>query len=204
MPRSEQDTGDAAAVVGCAGGDARALEALYSRHSSSCLSFARSILVDHQHAEDVVQEVFLEVWRHADRFDGRRSSVRAWLMLLTHHKAVDRVRAEGRRKASRLLSEHDQADQRPGPDAQAIAAVLSVQAREALAMLPAASREALVLAYWGGYTQNEIALMTRTPLGTVKTRTRNALTSLSVTLAGGEPAGSRPRESSGHLAERHR
>ena len=190
--RSDQDALDAAAVARCAVGETHALEALYSQHASSCLSFARSILVDVQHAEDVVQEVFLNLWCHADRFDARRSSVRAWLMLLTHRKAVDRVRAEQRRKTWLLGPEHDHPDQRPGPDAQAIIAVLSVRAREALAALPPATRETLVLAYWGGYTQKEIALLTRTPLGTVKGRVRNALRSLSVSLTGEAPAPASP------------
>ncbi len=92
--------------------------------------------------------------------------------MLTHHRAVDRVRSEQRRAASALGEKDDHPDDRPGPEVQAITALLGEGAVSALALLTADKREALVLAYWGGYTQREIAVMTSTPLGTVKTRTR--------------------------------
>ncbi|MBA2577091.1 MAG: sigma-70 family RNA polymerase sigma factor [Euzebyaceae bacterium] len=116
--------------------------------------------------------MFLHLWRNASAFDGSRSSARTWLMMLTHHRAVDRVRSEQRRAASALGEKDDHPDDRPGPEVQAITALLGEGAVSALALLTADKREALVLTYWGGYTQREIAVMTSTPLGTVKTRTR--------------------------------
>jgi len=126
---------------------------------------------------------------HLVQQEGSRSSARTWLMMLTHRRAVDRVRYEQRRPASALGEKDDYPDDRPGPEVQAITALLGERAVSALALLTANKREALVLAYWGGYTQREIAVMTSTPLGTVKTRTRNALIQLHQSLADGtQPA----------------
>lgn len=182
---SRPEGGDAigaAAVAGCAAGDAEALEMLYIQHAPSCLALARSILLDVHHAEDAVQEAYLDLWRHASRFDCHRSSVRAWLLLLTHHKAVDRIRNEQARKTVELVPEHDRADQRPGPEAQAMAELSGRQVRQALVELPLTKLESVVLAYWGGYTQKEIAGLTNVPVGTVKSRMHWALKNLGATL----------------------
>jgi len=189
VTRSDMDACDAASIADCAAGDPTALDELYSRHGGACLALARNILVDVHYAEDTVQEVFLHLWRNASDFNGSRSSARTWLMMLTHRRAVDRVRYEQRRPASALGETDDHPDDRPGPEVQAITALLGERAVSALALLTANKREALVLAYWGGYTQREIAVMTNTPLGTVKTRTRNALIQLHRSLAdGSQPA----------------
>jgi len=182
VSRFDTNVGDTAVLTQCAAGNAEALEALYSRYGSSCLWLARSIVMDFHHAEDVVQEAYLDLWRCADRFDGGRSSVRTWLMMLTHRKAVDRVRSEQRRQTLMLVPEHDCADGRQGPDAQALISVLGQQAREALATLSPVKREVVVLAFWGGYSQSEIAGLTSTPLGTVKSRMRVALKDLDARL----------------------
>ena len=170
---------DADDVTRCAAGDGAALERLYARHGRTCLSFARQILVDTQYAEDAVQEAFLQLWRNAATFDHTRSAPRTYLVMLTRARAVDRVRWEARRTSLSLVPEHDRADDRPGPEAQAVVASLGREAVAALAALSAVQREALVLAYWGGYTQREIAIMTVTPIGTVKTRMRAGLCALS-------------------------
>jgi RNA polymerase sigma-70 factor (ECF subfamily) len=186
MTTSTDHALDAAAIAQCAAGDDGALERLYVQHGATCLSVARSILVDAHFAQDAVQEAFLHLWRHADRFDGSRSTARSWLLLLTRSRAIDRVRAEQRRKTSALGPQDDRADLAPGPSQQAVTSLLGADAVSALARLSAAKREVVVLAYWGGYTQREIAVMTGTPLGTVKTRTRDALRALAVDLAGPE------------------
>ena len=169
---------DAASVAACAGGDSAALETLYEQYAGSCLRHARSILVDQHHAEDAVQEAYLELWRNAARFDPSRSSVRSWLLMLTHRRAVDRVRVEQHRRTSLLTPELDPADDGPGPGELALVALAGEQARQALEALTPPKRQAIVLAYWGGYTQREIATMTATPIGTVKTRMRSALQDL--------------------------
>lgn len=177
MIESRRDA-DAAAVAACADGDGTALEQLYDRYAAACLRHARAVLIDPHHAEDAVQEAYLELWRNAARFDAGRCSVRGWLLMLTHRRAVDRVRSEQRRQTCLLAAEHDVADERRGPAEQAVVALAGDHARQALATLSPAKREVLVLAYWGGYTQREIAALTSTPIGTVKTRMRSALLDL--------------------------
>lgn len=184
---------DADAVARCAAGDRHAFEALYARHGGACLMLARQILLDVNSAEEAVQEAFLHLWHDPGAFDGSRSSTRTWLVVLTRSRAIDRVRDEQRRTDAVLGADRDPADERPGPDAHAISAALGPRIAAALAVLTAAQREALVLAYWGGYTQQEIAALTGTPLGTVKTSMRAALVGLSLHAVpeGGRPAVSR-------------
>ena len=170
---------DGDAVALCAAGDDAAIERLYARHGGACLALARQILVDSHLAEDAVQEAFLQLWRNAAAFDRTRSSPRTYLVMLTRARAIDRVRREQRHAALHLVEDHDRADERPGPEAQAVTAGLGREAVAALTVLSEVQREALVLAYWGGYSQQEIAVLTATPLGTVKTRMRAGLRALS-------------------------
>ena len=163
---------DRALVARVTEGDGGALEALYGRYGSACYGLARRILSDEQLAQDVVQEVFLTVWRDAHRFDGSRGGFSSWLLSMTHHKAVDAVRREEnhrkRRSAAELLDERPA--EHPQVDDQVWSGIRRERVRTALQTLPVPQREALVLAYFGGYTQREIAGLTDTPLGTVKTR----------------------------------
>jgi RNA polymerase sigma-70 factor (ECF subfamily) len=163
---------DSALVALVTEGDDAALEALYSRYGRPCYALARRILVDEQLAQDVVQEVFLTVWRDAGRFDSSRGGFSSWLLSMTHHKAVDAVRREEnlrKRRTSADILEFREADQR-SPEDEVWAMLRRDRVRSALEELPDAQREALVLSYFGGYTQREIAQLTKTPLGTVKTR----------------------------------
>ncbi|HEV7208215.1 MAG TPA: sigma-70 family RNA polymerase sigma factor [Mycobacteriales bacterium] len=153
-------------------GDAPALEALYHRYGRACFSLARRILTDVTLAQDVVQEVFLSLWKDAGRFDVSRGGFATWLLSMTHHKAVDVVRREENLRKRRNAADAAEAVRvpLPGPDDEAWATLRRERVRGALAVLPTAQREALGLAYYGGYTQREIAGLTDTPLGTVKTR----------------------------------
>ena len=157
------------------------LEALFASHGAACYALARSVLRDVDLAQDVVQEAFLEHWRNAS-FDATRSTHRRWLLMLTHRKAVDRVRYEQRRTSLSLEAAPEPVSTRRGPDDLALAAVLAPRVRTALGTLPRVQREVLVLAYWGGYTQREVAKITRAPLGTVKTRMRNGMITLRLAL----------------------
>jgi RNA polymerase sigma factor (sigma-70 family) len=163
---------DRALVARVTEGDGGALEALYGRYGRACFSLARRILADEQFAQDVVQEVFLTVWRDAHRFDASRGGFSTWLLSMTHHKAVDAVRREENLRKRRTTAEILEDREVDGP--QVHDAVWSTlrreRVREAMQTLPEPQREALVLAYFGGYTQREIAGITDTPLGTVKTR----------------------------------
>jgi RNA polymerase sigma-70 factor (ECF subfamily) len=163
---------DAALVALVGEGDGAALESLYGRYGRPAYALARRILADETLAQDVVQEVFLTVWRDAGRFDAARGGFSSWLLTMTHHKAVDAVRREEnlrkRRAPADVLEFTESAD--PGVEDEVWTMIRGERVRGALAELPDAQREALGLAYFGGYTQREIAKLTDTPLGTVKTR----------------------------------
>ena len=152
--------------------DAGALEALYDRYGRPAYSLARRILTEETLAQDVVQEVFLSLWRDARRFDAGRGTVATYLLSMTHHRAVDVVRREENLRRWRTSDEGLELE--PDPKArvedEVEASERRAEVRAALAELPAAQREALLLAYFGGYTQREVAALVGVPLGTVKTR----------------------------------
>jgi RNA polymerase sigma factor (sigma-70 family) len=163
---------DRALVARVTEGDGGALEALYDRYGPACFGLARRILTDEQFAQDVVQEVFLAVWRDAHRFDAVRGAFSSWLLSMTHHKAVDAVRREEnlrKRRTTAAVLEDREVDGPQVPD-EVWSTLRRERVRAAMQTLPDPQREALVLAYFGGYTQREIAGLTNTPLGTVKTR----------------------------------
>ena len=152
--------------------DAGALEALYDRYGRAAYSLARRILTEETLAQDVVQEVFLSLWRDARRFDAGRGTVATSLLSMTHHRAVDVVRRE--ENLRRWRSSDEGLELEPDPKArvedEVEASERRTEVRAALAELPAAQREALLLAFFGGYTQREVAALVGVPLGTVKTR----------------------------------
>jgi RNA polymerase sigma factor (sigma-70 family) len=162
---------DASLVTRVAEGEPAALEGLYQRYGRVAYSLARRILGDEQLAQDVVQEVFLTVWRDAIKFDSSRGQVSTWLLTMTHHRAVDSVRKEEnlrkRREPADVLDFHDGG---VNVDEDVWSGIKRERVRAALGRLPEVQRQALGLAYFGGYTQREIAKLTDTPLGTVKTR----------------------------------
>lgn len=167
---------DAALLARVGTGDEAAIEALYQRYGGACFGLARRILDDAQLAEDVVQQVFLAMWQGTG-YDPRRGAVSTWLLSITHHKAVDSVRKESNRR-KRTAGEQtllEVAAAGPGPDEEAWQRLRAERTRAALRLLPAEQREVVLLAYYGGYTQREIADMTGLPLGTVKSRTLTAL-----------------------------
>jgi RNA polymerase sigma-70 factor, ECF subfamily len=147
---------------------------LYDRYERRAFSLARRICWDEGLAQDVVQEAFLAFWQAPDRFDVRRGRFGTWLLTLVHHRAVDAVRrqsAAGRRTVRPAEDGQDwTAAVGPGADDDALAAVDAGHVRDALGALPVDQRSALALAYFGGYTQREIAALTGVPLGTVKSR----------------------------------
>jgi RNA polymerase sigma-70 factor (ECF subfamily) len=169
--RSYRGLDDGQLVALVAQRDPGALEALYDRFGKVAYSLARRILADETIAQDVVQEVFLSLWRDASRFDPAKGSVSTYLLSMTHHRAVDAVRREEnlrRHRTSDEVLEFEASQQ--DVEAQVEAAERRAQVRGALGQLPAPQREALLLAYFGGYTQQEVANLVGVPLGTVKTR----------------------------------
>jgi RNA polymerase sigma-70 factor (ECF subfamily) len=145
--------------------DAGALEALYDRYGRAAYSLARRILTEEALAQDVVQEVFLSLWRDARRFDAGRGTVATYLLSMTHHRAVDAVRREENLRRWRTSDEGLELEPDPGARVEE-----EVETAERGAEVRAAQREAVALAYFGGYTQREVAALVGVPLGTVKTR----------------------------------
>lgn len=157
----------------CAG-DTGAVDELYQRFRRPAFALARRILADDTLAEDVLQDVFLSVWRDPSAFDTARGTFSSWLMAMVHHKAVDAVRREESQRRRQALAEDDLVLSAPTSardvEDEAWTRVVSEKVRIALGALSPPQREALTLAYYGGYTQREVAALTGAPLGTVKTR----------------------------------
>jgi len=175
---------DAALIRRIAGGEEPALAELYDRYAGLLLALARRILGQQSDAEDVLQEVFLQVWHQAVRYDTRRSAVSTWLVLITRSRSIDRLRS--RQVMDRTLINVQQENRGRNTSPEGIRSVLWEQRRRrlnaALAELPAEQRNVLELAFFQGMTQSEIANGTGIPLGTVKTRTLLAMKKLRRTL----------------------
>ncbi len=157
-------------------GDQAAFARLYDATSSRAYGLAVRVVRDPAQAEEVTQEAFLEIWRSSGRFDPARGSAMSWLLTIVHRKAVDRVRS-AEASTRRDLTYHQQ-NQPVAHDATAEAAHASLEAhrvRGALGTLTEVQREALELAYFGGYTHTEVATMLDLPVGTAKTRIRDGL-----------------------------
>jgi len=157
-------------------GDEQAFAALYDATAARVHGLVLRVIRDPAQAEEVTQEVFLQVWRTAARFDEAKGSPLAWLMTLAHRRAVDRVRAA--EAVSRQDTSYHRNNHVVDHDSTAEAAEKSMEARRvraALAELTPVQREALELAYFGGYTHSEVAAMLDLPVGTAKTRIRDGL-----------------------------
>jgi RNA polymerase sigma factor (sigma-70 family) len=172
--RADDAAGDADVMRRIQDGDRSAIDELYERFRRPAFALARRILVDDVLAEDVLQEVFLSVWRDPAAFDRARGSVASWLLAVVHHKAVDAVRREESQRRRQAQAEEEMVLDVPmatrDVEDDAWARMAGEQVRSAMGRLTQPQREALTLAYYGGYTQREVAALTGTPLGTVKTR----------------------------------
>ena len=167
-------------------GDKAAFAELYDATAPRVHGLVLRVVRDRAQAEEVTQEVFLEVWRQASRYDAARGSALAWLMTIAHRKAVDRVRSA--EAASRRDLTYEQTNQSIEHDVTADAAHASLEAhrvRSALAQLTDVQREAIELAYFGGYTHTEVAALLDLPVGTAKTRIRDGLIRLRDTIGVG-------------------
>lgn len=159
--------------------DEQALAALYDRYASILFGLLLRILHDRAEAEDVLQEVFLRVWQRAADFDEARGRVFTWLVTIARSRAIDRLRAiQSRGRVAEEAARESTFTSVPSAVADAIASEQREVVAQALAEIPEDQRRTLVLAYFEGLTQSEIAARTGEPLGTVKTRTRAGLARL--------------------------
>jgi RNA polymerase sigma-70 factor, ECF subfamily len=173
-----------ALMIQVAGGDQDAFAALYDRLAPVVYGVARRVLRDPAQAEEVAQEVFIEVWRQASRFDAARGSVRTWALTITHRRAVDRVRSEQAHRTRQTRAVATEVSVDDTPEDRAIESEHRRMAQLAMAGLTDVQREALELAFYDGLTHVQIAEELGIALGTVKTRIRDGLIRLR-TLMGG-------------------
>jgi RNA polymerase sigma-70 factor (ECF subfamily) len=167
-------------------GDQAAFAGLYDAVAARAFGLAVRVVRDPAQAEEVTQEALLEIWRSAGRFDPALGSPMAWILTIVHRKAVDRVRSA--EAATRRDTTYHVQNQAVDHDATADAAHASLEAkrvRDALHTLTQVQREALELAYFGGYTHTEVATMLDLPVGTAKTRIRDGLIRLRDTMGVG-------------------
>jgi len=167
---------DEAVLALIARSDEQALAELYRRFGRLAYGLALRILRDDALAQDAVQEAFLGVWRAAGRFKAERAKPSTWLLTLVHRRAVDLVRREERRRTEPLQPETEPAGSEAADEAELAAQRETI--REALRRLPSEQREAIELAYYGGYTQSELAERLGQPLGTIKSRMFTGLSRL--------------------------
>ncbi len=166
-------------------GDEGGLAELYDRHSRLVFSLALRILQNRADAEDVVQEVFAQVWTQARRYEGERGSVAAWMLMMARSRAIDRLRARRARPETggQTPATQNVADLAPTQDLLLLSNEEVTKLRQALDGLPAVQRAALELAYYEGLTHVEIADRLSEPLGTIKTRIRQAVIKLRESMA---------------------
>jgi RNA polymerase sigma-70 factor, ECF subfamily len=163
-------------LTAVAGGDRTAFGELYDRVAPRVFGLVKRLLIDHSQSEEVTQEVFLEIWQSASRYEPKRGSATSWMLTMTHRRAVDRIRAS---QASR------DRDAKVGvrdwqPEIDSVAEVVEItieneRVRKAMERLTELQRQAVTLAYYGGYSHSEVAELLKVPVGTVKTRLRDGM-----------------------------
>jgi RNA polymerase sigma-70 factor (ECF subfamily) len=182
-PAERADAGLDTLLTHVAKGDKAAFEAVYDQLAASVYGLIRKVLRNPSQAEEVTQEVLLEVWRTASRFDPARGSAPTWVLTIAHRRAIDRVRAE--EAAAAREQRTAQAPTAVDEVAETVEASMDAERlRRCLAGLTELQRESITLAYYGGYSYPQVAALLDTALGTIKTRIRDGLTRLRACLWG--------------------
>ena len=168
--------------------DAEAFEVFYDRHGGAAYSLAYRMLGDRGGAEDCIQEAFISIWRSGGKFDRTRGSVRSWTLSIVRNRAIDHLRSKAG-KAPKLTFDDDAIlESRPSgelTEEEAMRLETATEVRGALSQLPGDQSKVIQLAYFGGFSQSEIAAMLNVPLGTVKGRMRLGLEKIRGELAEG-------------------
>ncbi|MFN8514968.1 MAG: sigma-70 family RNA polymerase sigma factor [Chloroflexia bacterium] len=165
--------------------DEEAIAALYDRYGRLAFGLAYRVVGERNAAEDVVQEAFLSIWRRAGSFETTRGSVRTWVLSIVHHRAIDRLRGTaGRTRQDAPIDDFERVLAIDDPWREVSQVIQRESLQKAIATLPDAQRQAVELAYFDGYTQQEIATRMEVPVGTVKGRLRLAMQRLRSLLAG--------------------
>ena len=183
-----QELGDHQLMYRVAMAEKEALEALYTRYSSSVYSLAMFMLKQEALAEEVTQDIFLNIWTKASSYKAERGEPKSWIMSVAHHRIVDVIRSRRRTQNVTDPGAYDRLETLPS---SRISTEEEVERRiereyilEALDTLPPEQREVIMLAYFEGYSQSEMAKILNQPLGTVKTRVRLAMKKLRAALEG--------------------
>jgi RNA polymerase sigma-70 factor (ECF subfamily) len=157
-------------------GDRQAFAALYDQTSPRVLGLIKRLLKDHSQSEEVTQEVFLEIWQTATRFDPAKGGASSWMLTMAHRRAVDRVRAsQSSRDRDTKIGIRDFETDYDSVTEQVEIRIEHERVERALGRLTELQRQAVQLAYYGGYTHSEVSQMLHVPIGTVKTRLRDGM-----------------------------
>jgi RNA polymerase sigma-70 factor (ECF subfamily) len=171
LPTSKED------LLGrVAQGDQKAFAALYDEISPRVFGLVRRLLVDHSQSEEVTQEVFLEIWQNATRYEPAKGGALTWVLTMAHRRAVDRIRASqaSRNRDLKIGVRDFVADYDNVADTVEVT-IESERVKEAMSQLTELQRQAVTLAYYGGYSHSEVSEMLKVPIGTVKTRLRDGM-----------------------------
>jgi RNA polymerase sigma-70 factor (ECF subfamily) len=177
-----QQLDDARLVGAIVAHDDRALAEAYRRHGDNCFGLARRVLFDRALAEEVVQEIFVGLWNRPERYEPERGSLRSFLIAQTHGRSVDLLRAETARRRREEREARQRIAEPIDLDREIVSLAEAEAVQSALASLPQAEREAIELAYFGGHTYREVAVLLEQPEGTVKSRIRAGMLRLRAAL----------------------
>ena len=178
-----RDTSDAALVVAIGRWREDALAEVYRRHGGAAFALARRLLNDRELGEEILQEVFLRLWNSPERFDPERGSLRSFLLAQIHGRSVDLLRSETSRRRREEREARESTNFGDDIERQVIDLTVSEKVKEVVAGLPPDERQAIELAYFGGHTYRQVAVMLNAPEGTVKSRIRSGLRRLRTDLA---------------------
>ena len=175
VPEHHADVSDSALALAIARYDQSALAEAYRRHAGAVFGLARRLLIEPALAEEIVQEIFLRLWNDPTRFDPERGTMRSYLLTQTHGRSVDVLRADTSRRAREERDVRRTAESGYDIEHEVLDMATSDHVRRSLESLPADERQAIELAYFGGYTYREVATRLDQPEGTVKSRIRSGL-----------------------------